>query len=171
MNQEKQDFEYFKTQQLVSVDYSTGVIVAKGGRWGNHIYYDVGSANPDGYVRLWCNKRLRMKHRLIFYMAHGVLPKPEEEIDHVDKNRSNNCLVNLCIASKRVNNMGGLNRKIGRFTEDDIHSVCKLLQNSDLSDLVISKQVGVSRATVRDIKTRASRQGISSAYSWAHRGY
>lgn len=171
MSQEKADFEYFKKHQLVSIDFQTGVINAKGGRWGNTIYQDVGSENPDGYIRLWCNKRLRMKHRLIFFLAHNTLPGNGEEIDHIDKNRSNNALSNLCIASKRVNNIGSQNRKIGRFTEEEIHQVCQLLQNTDLSDEAIAQQLGVSRPTVRDIKCRRSRQTIAMNYSWPHRGY
>lgn len=171
MTQEIEDFEYFKTHQLVSIDYSTGLIVAKGGRWGNTLYYDVGSTNPDGYVRLWCSKRLRMKHRLIFFLAYGTLPKPGEEIDHIDKVRSNNCLSNLCVASKRLNNIGSMDRKIGRFTVEQIHSVCALLHSTNKSDTTIADEVGVSRATVRDIKIRKSRQTISVGYSWPHRGY
>ena len=169
--QETEDFEYFKKHQMVSVDFNTGLIVAKGGRWNNTTYFDVGSKNPDGYVRLWCNRRLRMKHRLIFFLAHGILPGPGQEIDHIDKDRSNNCLKNLCIASKRVNNMGSLNRKIGRFSKETIHQICDLLQNSGLSDEQIANDVGVSRPTVRDIKCRRSRQTISVNYSWPHRGY
>ncbi len=171
MNQEIQDFMHFKTHQLVSVDFNTGVIVAKGGRWGNHIYYDIGSKNSDGYVRLWCNKSLRMKHRLMFFLAHGVLPKAGEEIDHIDKNRSNNCISNLCIASKKINNTGSQNRKIRRFSEELIHRICHLLQHTDLADKLIAEEVDVSRATVRDIKCRNSRQQISMNYSWVHRGY
>lgn len=171
MNQETEDFEYFKKHQMVSVDFNTGILVAKGGRTGNHLYYDIGSKNPDGYVRLWCNRRLRMKHRLIFFLAHGILPKEGEEIDHIDKDRSNNCLNNLCIASKRVNNMGSNDRKIGRFSKETIHEVCRLLQHTDLSDEAIASKVGVTRATVRDIKCRRSRQAISVNYSWVHRGY
>lgn len=171
MNQETQDFLYFKEHQLVSVDFTTGLIVAKGGRWGSHIYHDVGSENPDGYIRLWCNGKLRMKHRLIFFLAFGVLPKPGEEIDHIDKVRSNNCLSNLCIATKRINNTGSSNRKVGRFKPEEIHKICQLLQDTDLADASIAKQTGATRATVRDIKTRRSRQSIASAYSWPHRGY
>lgn len=171
MSQEKIDFEYFKNHQLLSVDYSTGVINAKGGRNGNHIYQDVGSKNPDGYIRLWCNKRLRMKHRLLFYLYHGVLPPAGHEIDHIDKQRDNNAISNLCIATKSVNNAGSNNRKIGRFTTTTIHKVCKLLQDTTLSDTAIADQCEVTRATVRDIKCRRSRTEISKTYSWVHRGY
>lgn len=171
MSQEMKDFQHFKDHQLDSVDFSSGIINAKGGRWGNRFYPNIGSPNPDGYIRLWCGKNLRMKHRLIFFLAYGVLPKQGEEIDHIDKNRSNNSLANLCIASKRLNNKGSLNRKIGRFSEEVIRKVCELLQNTDLSDQNIATQTGVTRATVRDIKCRRSRQAISANYSWVHRGY
>lgn len=171
MSQEIKDFEYFRDHQMVSVDFNTGILVTKGGKWGNTIYYDIGSENADGYIRLWCNGRLRMKHRLIFFLAYNCIPPKGSEIDHIDKNRSNNVLSNLCVASKRVNNSGSLNRKIGRFTKELINQVCHLLQNTELSDEVIANQTGVSRATVRDIKCRKSRQTISAAYSWPHRGY
>lgn len=171
MNQELEDFKHFKAKQLVSIDFATGIIVAKGGRWGNHIYYDVGSKNSDGYIRLWCNGSLRMKHRLVFFLAYGVIPTAGKEIDHIDKNRSNNSLSNLCIAVKRLNNTGSLNRKIGRFTKEEVHAACLLLQNTDLSDELIAKQTGMTRATIRDIKCRRSRQNISASYSWTHRGY
>ena len=171
MSQEIEDFRYFQKHQMVSVDFATGVINAKGGRWGNTIYQDIGSKNPDGYMRLWCNGKLRMKHRLMFFLAHNTLPKAGEEIDHIDKDRSNNCLSNLCIASKRVNNMGSQNRKIGRFSEDTIHQICSLLQNTGLSDEKIAAEISVTRATVRDSKCRRSRQAIGTNYSWPHRGY
>ena len=171
MNQELIDFEHFKQHQLVSVDFTTGVITAKGGRWQNTIYQDVGSENPDGYIRLWCNRKLRMKHRLVFFLAHGVIPKANQEIDHIDKNRSNNCLKNLCVTSKRVNNMGASRVKKKQFSKEAIHQICHLLQNTSISDLDIAAEVGTSRATVRDIKCRESRQTISNNYSWPHRGY
>lgn len=171
MSQERSDFQHFKDHQLVSIDFSTGEITAKGGRWGSHIYQNVGSLNPDGYVRVWCNGKLRMKHRLIFFLGHGYLPEPEEEIDHIDKVRSNNALSNLRILTKSENNAGNLNRKVGRFTEDEIRKVCELLQDTNLSDEDIAEQTGATRATVRDIKCRRSRKAISASYSWVHRGY
>ena len=171
MGQEEIDFQHFKEHQLVSIDFCTGVINAKGGRWGSHIYQDVGSQSPDGYVRLWCNGRLRMKHRLIFFLGHGCLPQPGQEIDHIDKVRSNNALSNLRMVTKSVNNTGSLNRKIGRFTEEEIRKVCALLQDTDLSDGAIAQATGATRATVRDIKCRRSRHAIAASYSWSHRGY
>ena len=70
------DFQYFKQHQLANVDFLTGQIdvYAKANITNKHsplkgtakIYVrkDVGSKNPDGYIRLWCDNKLRMKHRL-----------------------------------------------------------------------------------------------------------
>lgn len=171
MLQEQKDFEYFRDNQLHSVDFITGTITAKGGRWGNHLYLDVGSTNPDGYVRLWCNRKLRMFHRLMYFLYHGELPGLGEEIDHFNNVRDNNYISNLRVLTKSKNNTACVNRKIGRFTTEKITQVCRLLQDTDYSDQVIANQSGITRATVRDIKTRRSRTGISKAYVWAHRGY
>lgn len=171
MNQEQLDFEYFRDNQLHAVDFTLGIITTKGGRWGNHLYYDIGSENPDGYERLWCNGKLRMKHRLMYFLYHNELPALGEEIDHFDRVRNNNKISNLRCLLKADNNTACSNRKIGRFTDQKIKQACQLLQDTDLSDQQIADQLKVSRATIRDIKTRRSRIPIAKNYSWQHRGY
>jgi hypothetical protein len=171
MNQELIDFQHFKEHQLHSIDYQTGEIIAKGGKGGNRIYKDIGSKNLDGYVRLWCNGHLRMKHRLVYFLYHGVIPQIGEEIDHIDRVRDNNCVENLRIVTKSVNNTGTVFIKKKQFSTEVIKKACELLQNTSLSDLVIAEQTGMSRSSVRQIKTRTKRQTIASAYSWLHRGY
>ena len=171
MTQEQLDFEYFRDQQLHFIDFTTGAITAKGGRWGNTLYQDIGSLNPDGYERLWCNRRLRMKHRLIYFLYHGELPDKGEELDHYNSIRNSNGISNLRILTKSQNNTACANRKIGRFTKAHIHAVCCMLQNTNKSDEDIANDLDVSRPTVRDIKTRRSRKTIGSQYSWEHRGY
>lgn len=172
MSKELNDFKYFRDNQLHSINFSTGEITAKGGRWGNHLYQDVGSMNPDGYVRLWCNKQLRMKHRLIYFLYHNELPSTGEEMDHFDNVRNNNGISNLRVLTKTLNNTACANRKFGKqFAESDIHIVCKMLQDTKKSDQDIADFMKISRGTVRDIKVRRSRQSISQHYSWIHRGY
>lgn len=170
MTQEYQDFAYFRDNQLHSIDFSTGIINAK--KQGvNLIFHNVGSLNPDGYERVWCNRKLRMKHRLVYFLYHGELPTIGEEIDHYDSIRSNNAISNLRILTKSENNTGCSNRKIPRYTQDLIHKICAELSGTDMADQSIADKFDVSRATVRDIKTRRSRQKISQHYSWDHRGY
>lgn len=172
MSAELNDFKYFRDNQLHTVNFNTGEISAKGGRWGTHIYQDIGSSNPDGYVRLWCNRKLRMKHRLIYFLYHNDLPTKGEEIDHFDHIRDNNAISNLRILSKAMNNTGCLNKWSGpRFAKEIIVNICELLQNTNTSDQNIANITGVSRSLVRDIKTYDLHKSISQNYSWKHRGY
>lgn len=171
MNQELKDFKYFRDHQLHSVDFSTGVIISSSTKV-NRFYFDIGSKNPDGYVRLWCNKKLRMKHRLMYFLYHGVLPDEGEEIDHFSSIRDQNWISNLRVLTKSQNNSACCGRKIGRRTPEQIHEICRLLQDTELSDEAIANQLGyITRATVRDIKVRRSRKNIGDQYSWVHRGY
>ena len=51
-----------------------------------------GSAFRQGYEFIGINNKVYLKHRLIFMMFHGYLPK---KIDHIDGNPSNNKIENL----------------------------------------------------------------------------
>ena len=168
MSQEVEDFNHFRDKQLHAIDYTTGIITVKRRK---AMYYDVGSKNSDGYVRLWCKKHLRMKHRLVYFLAHNVLPGPGEEIDHIDNIRHHNWISNLQILSKTKNNTACTDRTIGRFSEETIHGVCRMLQDTSVSDEEIAGYLCVSRATVRDIKTRRTRKKIGNNYFWPERGY
>lgn len=63
-----------------------------------------GSKDKDGYVILKIKGRQYKAHRLIFAMFNGRLPK--EEIDHINRNRSDNRIENLreCNRSENVMN-------------------------------------------------------------------
>jgi hypothetical protein len=170
MCQELKDFEYFQDYQLHAVDFTTGRIDAHK-RNRNLVYQDIGSLNPDGYVRVWCNGKLRMKHRLLYFLYHGELPTDTEEIDHYDGIRDHNFISNLRVLTKSENNKGCANRKFTHFSKEVIHMICAELSGTDLSDQAIAEKLNVSRCTVRDIKTRKSRQAIACTYEWSHRGY
>lgn len=167
MNQEELDFTFFKENQLLHVDFTTGRISTS--RKGRHICEDVGSLNPDGYVRIWANRKLRMKHRLIYWLKYGVLPQSNEDIDHIDNDRSNNAIGNLRILPKGENNARRKPRTFKHMSKDTVVQLCQLLACTELSDQAIADKVGTSRATVRDIKTRRTRTSISKDYSWKHR--
>lgn len=168
MSQELQDFQYFKDHQLVKFDQVTGQLDVKDKH--GRTFIDVGSKNEDGYVRVWANGRLRMKHRLVYFLDKGKLPDPGHEIDHRNSIRDDNRPSNLHEVPKSVNNSGCANRKFGsQFTGEKIKEICELLANTSLSDLKIANMTGASRATIRDIKTRRSRAIESKPYLWPHR--
>ena len=48
--------------------------------------------NGNGYVRVRVGKRLLLVHRVIYALAHGVMPM---EVDHISGNRADNRIENL----------------------------------------------------------------------------
>lgn len=57
-----------------------------------------GSLTHEGYWRVKCNGQECRVHRIVFYLATGVDPEGLE-VDHIDRDRSNNDPANLRLAS------------------------------------------------------------------------
>ncbi len=166
------DFQYFKQHQLANVDFTTGQIdvYAKAiignkksplfGTYKTYVREDVGSKNPDGYIRIWCNQRLRMKHRLLYWLYHGVLPN---EVDHINKVRDDNSISNLRSVDRKENVSNIVQPKKKKFTKDEIHQICKeiLLGKSDTQ---LAKDFDCSRIAIRTIRTKKYHTDISSLY-------
>ena len=68
-----------------------------------------GSVGGEGYVELGLFKKMRKAHRILWEMAHGPIPDGLQ-IDHKDRNPSNNSLSNLRLATGMDNQR---NRGIG----------------------------------------------------------
>ena len=62
----------------------------------------------DGYRRTWFNGKQHRTHRLIFAYHYGFLPK---FIDHIDGDKTNNCIENLRNATISQNNQNAKIRK------------------------------------------------------------
>ena len=62
----------------------------------------VGHLNTEGYIVVWVgNKRVRA-HRIIYELHFGAIPT-NFEIDHIDRNRSNNSIDNLRVVDRSAN--------------------------------------------------------------------
>lgn len=177
-------FQYFKDNQLYGVDYLTGTIdvhvpIANQHlkKQGKAVVHNVGSRNEDGYIRIWCGskvdasigRKLKMRHRLIYFLYHGFIDE-DLEIDHIDRVRGNDSILNLRAVSRKAN-CSNTKATVVRNTYDVsiILNVCQLLQDTTHSDLTIAKMVGLSRNYVRDIKKRRRQTTVSKCYSWEHR--
>jgi len=67
-----------------------------------------GSAFRQGYEFIGINNKVYLKHRLIFMMFHGYLPK---KIDHIDGNPKNSKIENLREANDAENSYNAKLRK------------------------------------------------------------
>ena len=61
----------------------------------------VGHADTDGYLQTSINYKIYRVHRLIWMWVHGVWPACE--LDHVDRNNTNNRITNLREATTQIN--------------------------------------------------------------------
>lgn len=62
------------------------------------------SMHQSGYIMHGCyatKKKVRL-HRLVYELAHGPIPA-DYQIDHIDRNRSNNYLSNLRVVTHQQN--------------------------------------------------------------------
>lgn len=163
MTQEIVDFEFFKKNQLLNVDFSTGQIDAKSiNRWNQQRdHLNVGHTNQDGYIRLYCNRRLRMKHRLLFWLYHGYLP---EEVDHKDKVRDHNMIENLFASDRPQNTTEKTPRKYSHLTEEEVHQLCRDLAVEPVNITQLSKKYGRSRVQIKAILSKKYWSKISDQY-------
>lgn len=164
--QEIKDFEFFKEVQMCDIDFYTGRLdtirtVVRNGKPFLQRRLDVGSVNPDGYIRVWCNGTLRMKHRLLFWLYHGYLP---EEIDHMDKNRSNNCISNLRPSNRKHNTKGITFNGRRRFTQEELHNICKDIATGTYSDINLADKYQCTRTAIMGIRVKRRHGDIASQY-------
>lgn len=171
MTQEEEDFIFFKENQLADVDFNTGEISVKIYKKGNQhkkqigtvpiIKKNVGSINEDGYVRLWCHHRLRMKHRLIYWLYYGELP---EEIDHINKIRNDNRISNLRSVNRIENTTGNIRKKRRIFTKEEIHNICKDIASKEYSDKALANKYQCSRIGIMGIRHKRRHKDIADLY-------
>lgn len=68
----------------------------------------IGALSKSGYYQIGINKNVYYLHRLIFLYHNGYLPK---EVDHIDRNKSNNTIENLRSADRKKNCYNTASRK------------------------------------------------------------
>lgn len=128
-------------------------------------YFDVNISYEDG-----TNKR-QYVHRLV---AMLYIPNPENkpQVNHIDGNKRNNAVVNLEWVTVKENvqhafKIGliatGCNHHAAKLTEQEVHEICRLLQEGwrvkDVSD-----KFSILRSTVSQIKTGKQFKYIGSQY-------
>lgn len=174
------DFIFFEKNQLISVDFEHGAIKAKRvvpdklitSKFGKvylrkgHImvFDDIGSLNQDGYLRVWCNETLRMKHRLLYWLYTHNLPE-NMEVDHKDRNRSNNAINNLQLVTRSQNCLGkSKGRTYTHLSKETVHAICSDIAGKEMSITDISKKYNYPRCSVKEIINKVRWKQISDLY-------
>lgn len=113
--------------------------------------------NGKGYLRVGIGGKLYFVHRLI---AEKYIPNPNNlpQVNHIDGNKTNNCVNNLEWCSNLKNRKHAVKNKLhlmgescpwAKLKEKD---VIEILQNRTMSSKELAQKYNVSRGTIEDIK-------------------
>jgi hypothetical protein len=92
---------------LVVYDAETGRFTATANRVGVEAGRELGGITAHGYVQMGLHGKIYYAHRLAWFYVHGRMPS---EIDHINRNRSDNRLANLREVTRSQNNMNRLGK-------------------------------------------------------------
>lgn len=99
----KNDITQERLKLLLSYDKDTGVFYWNVSAANNSIKIGsvAGSLTKNGYIGIGIEKQQYYAHRLAWLYVHGVLPN--DQIDHINRDRADNRIVNLRSVSNQAN--------------------------------------------------------------------
>lgn len=110
-----------RLKELFVYNEETGYFVWKVSRKGYPKKGKIaGCLNPLGYVSIRVDSVLYQAHRLVFLYLYGAMPN--DEIDHINGNRSDNRIFNLREASRSQN---GMNMSLSCSNKSGVKGVSK----------------------------------------------
>lgn len=135
--------------------------------------------NSSKYKTVWIrskNNKLcypKMVHRLV---AEAFIPNPENkpQVNHINHNINLNWVGNLewVTAKENIrasindgNQIIGMQHKNSKFTDEQIHEVCRLLENPNNNIFEIVQKTGVSVRTINHIRFDNGWPHISKLYN------
>jgi len=105
--------------QVIEPNFETGKLYWKTRRGGAAIKGgEAGSSTNDGYVKVHLNKKSYPAHRLMWLLYHGE--HPENFVDHINGDRSDNRICNLRIVTKAEN---AKNRRATKGSKSGLNGV------------------------------------------------
>lgn len=78
-----------------------------------------GTVRPNGYIQIGVDGKLYRAHRLAWLLVHGHFP--ESDIDHINRDRADNRIANLRLATRSENMC---NRSIAANNSSGVTGVC-----------------------------------------------
>lgn len=101
-----------KIEDLLEYDPETGKLSWRVKRGRCAAGSEAGTIGSYGYREIAVDGKKLKAHRIAWYLTYGQWP--DDEIDHIDRNRANNALKNLRLASLQQNRWNTGQRKDSR---------------------------------------------------------
>lgn len=90
-----------RLREVLTYDPESGVFTRNSTVGGSLAGSVAGYKAPDNRIKIYIDGKNYNAHRLVWMYVHGYMP--DDDIDHIDGNPSNNCLANLRKVSHQVN--------------------------------------------------------------------
>ena len=99
-----------KLKTALSYNRETGIFVWKYWRGGTAVANSIaGTVSSNGYIRINLFRKNRLAHRLAWLYEYGYFP--ENDIDHINRDRADNRISNLREATRSCNMRNAKNLK------------------------------------------------------------
>ena len=97
-------------QEILEYDPTTGIFLWRENGHKKRVSRVAGGAIPTGYIVIGINKKTWMAHRLAWIYVNGNIPS-DRFIDHINRDRSDNRIVNLRLVDPSENSKNTSKRR------------------------------------------------------------
>lgn len=103
----RQDLTHSRLLEVINYNPETGLFTRS---WGKRV---VGSDHPNGYIQIRVDYTRYLAHRLAWFYVYGEWPPID--IDHINRDRRDNRISNLRIATRKQNNANRMGKARSGF--------------------------------------------------------
>ena len=152
-----------KLRELLNYDPDTGIFTRKVSTSNRVKVGDAaGCPNGDGYLRIMVQSRLYQAHRLAWLYMHSNWPN--DQIDHINRNRSDNRIANL----REVTNKQNL-QNAGKYSHNTSGhpGICWNKQNSKWRATIKHNQKLIHLGYFANIEEAVAARKAAERHYWA----